>query len=355
MSGTPVITCTWLIMGHGKVIRYAHSPDSTVFNPLITQFTRNSKVDYLSIALPQDITESTPANGWDAINTVLLSTESIGDKNMTQIQDLCEYYENHAHKNNPLWTIYQGIQPWEKYFTGYINEDEKFAFEENVNMVVLDDESSSRQFVFNSTFDPLCNEHAFCRLMLINERKQDGDNTNEYYGDKTKCDNNSIFEDSYGFIIPTGTMSLTQVWQKCLDKTAEVCLKNYGPVTDRTGEIKYTTKVFIYDSTCNGWSQDIAPSEEKKMVNAFTNNSDESIVNNFFEEIKNQSRWMRYRNQNEEKEDEYNFNQALKFVLNWKPKGESEGGRKNHNGRKKTKSKAYKESKKNRTIKKNKQ
>jgi len=353
MSGTQtVITCTWLIMGHGKVIRYAHSPDSTVFNPLITQFTRNSKVNYLSIALPQDMTESTPANGWDAINTVLLSTESIGDKNMTQIQDLCEYYENHAHKNNPLWTIYQGIQPWEKYFTGYINEDEKTAFEENMNMVVLDEKSSSTQFKFNSAFDPLCSEHAFCRLMLMNEGKQDGNNSNEYFGDKTKCNNDSIFEDSYGFIIPTGSMSLTQVWQKCLDKTAEACLKNYGSVTNKAGEIRYTTRVFIYDSTCNGWSQDVSISDENEMVKAFKNNTDSRVANNFLEEITNQSRWMRIHN--EEKEDEYNFNQALKFVLNWKPTGEREveGGRKMGNGRKKTKSKAYKETKKNKTFKK---
>ena len=88
------------------------------------------------------------------------------------------------------------------------------------------------------------------------------------------------------------------------------------------------------------------------MVKAFKNNTDSRVANNFLEEITNQSRWMRLHN--EEKEDEYNFNQALKFVLNWKPTGESEveGGRKMGNGRKKTKSKAYKETKKNKTFKK---
>lgn len=372
-----VITFTWLIMGHGKVIRYAKTRDTMEFNPTSNEFMNFGNMRYLSMSLPQDEAKASPANGWQAINSVF---KSIHDSvnSMTQIEDLCEYYENYVHYNNPLWTIYNAIQPWEKYFTGYVDKKEEDAWKNNrarVEFNAGDTDygnvtigearrgSSFRAELFSAAIDPVCTSglpytgNAFCRLMFVNIHNfSENTYTNIYYGDKTRCTKNGeINGDNYGFKIPNGLMSLSEIRLICIEKSKLVKNElNYE---------NYTMKYFIYDSTCNSYDIEISPENERRMkarnlrMNMIeTENIKTGIKKggtnfdefDFFEKIKEQSYRMMHNLPN--KDDEDNFNNALDFVTNWSPEGR--GGAKIYNGRKKRNRKVYKKTNKNKKSKK---
>jgi hypothetical protein len=374
---TNVLTFTWLIMGHGKVIRYAKNPGTMEFNPNLVEFNTNPNIRYLSMSLPQDEAEAFPANGWQAINSVFKSIDK-SVNSMTQIEDLCEYYENYAHYNNPLWTIYNGNQPWEKYFTGYVDKEEEETWKRNINRVEFnagDNDfadlvtvgegrrgSTHRHGLFSAALDPVCTSarpysgNAFCRLMFINiYNRSQNYNQNIYYGDKTMCTKNSkLNEDDYGFKIPNGLMSLSEIREKCFRKSV-----------NEKNEMGYNNddcNVFIYDSTCNSYDVEISRENETRMIERNKRKKTEEInklrltggtnfENNeidFFQKIREQSE--RMANYAPNIDDKNNFINALEFVTTWSAR--RRGGEKINNGRKKTKRKDYKKTNKNNKSKK---
>jgi hypothetical protein len=398
-----VVTCTWLIMGHGKVFRYSNILPTTtapnkepVFDPLSNPFEKIDNVHYLSMVGPKMNSKSMAANGYQALELFFLKqTQKKPALSMKEIEDLCEKYENDSHINyDALWTIYRGIRPWEKYFSGYKDNAEKERWtkieddiegpgsnEPRVGLLgrVYDLLWSGVKYRCNAALDPNVkpgeyNGHAFCRLMMVNIDRGNRNIENYFFGNHTRCQwsttadslQNDITEDEYGFIIPNFFMPIREVWQICIEKTKALCvlLSDYFRLTPNN----YTSKVFVYDSTCNGWKREKTFEEEKKMIQYYGDKRSKAIydsnitggtlqyggdiISDLRKEMDEQSKEMLERTPVEKKEDENNFNEALKFALDWKPEVKSEVGGKNTHGRRKPKRKFYKKTKKNKKSKK---
>lgn len=415
MSGKANITAIWLIMGHGKVVRYANRGFRTTDVPFDIDYpiATSPNDHYLSMTSPSMDSKTMPLNGYKALELFFLDQVEKKTK-IKEIEDLFERYENEGHRRyNTHWTIYRGVQPWEKYFTGYKNEKEKTLWTNisadvkgpakiveppkypgflqtiyNIYKKIIPEKPVNTYYKFNASIDPLCRPgkysgHAFCRLMMINIVGNGSGITDEnvYCGNQTTCTidmippNNmsgTIDEDSSGFKIPNWTMSLSTVWKKCKQKTKEFLDLNYEG-------IQYNSRVFIYDSTCNGCKQQVPFNEDLEVIKYY-NQKRAEIYNNpqgrnlqgeetdtigggiqyggtvtetiarLEQEMDEQSNYMIQIDPNAVEEDKENFTDALENVIEYNPK--SEGGGKTSHSRKNTKRKFYKKTKKNRKSKK---
>jgi hypothetical protein len=417
MSGKANITAIWLIMGHGKVYRYANQylrTTSLLPFDIDHPVAQRPNDHYLSMTTPFMVAKAMPLNGYQAVELFFLDQVEKKTK-IKEIEDLFERYENEGHRRyNTHWTIYRGVQPWEKYFTGYKNQREKDSWTNKYSDVkgptkivasprypgflqtiyklytkIIPKKPINTYYKFNAALDPLCRPgrytgHAFCRLMMISiDGNGSGiDDGNIYCGNETKCTidmvmpNNTsgtIDEDDSGFKIPNWTMSLSTVWEKCKEKTERFLQFHYSGVP-------YNSRVFIYDSTCNGCKQQVPINEDQEVFDYYNQKREEtyqslaSLQDEEIEEIvpdgggiqhggtvaetiarlekemDEQSNYMSQIDPNAAEKDKENFIDALENVIEYNP--ESKGGGKTSHSRKNTKRKFYKKTKKNRKSKK---
>jgi hypothetical protein len=263
------ISFVWLIMGHGKVFRRhdKYDPDS------------KKTGHYLSMTDAKSDSKAFAANGFEALDILFQDlTQKNPAPEIEQIEDLCERYENRVHSGLCThWTIYRDFQPWEKYFSGYKDENEKKywssikfdingSFFQSINPSFMKRlkakineftriwktnklNTSSDIYNVNAAIDPEVDAgtymgNAYCRLMLINY-DINGNIKNEPTSNKPMKEGNFI----YGFKIPNLQMSLSEVWVKC-NEYSKLITDDYN---QNNRGANCTPHTFIYDSTCNGY------------------------------------------------------------------------------------------------------
>jgi hypothetical protein len=301
MSQKCVVTFTWMISGHGLVLRYA--TDTKVMKPGSNEEYRASviikkepevwdgitipkpiryiplfdvkhcwmtnpdvwnKIDYLSMAKQTDNAKAFSGTGWQAQEMIFKDIFANSTKSQEEIEKACQINATTCHyKYDTKWSIYENIMPWEKYFTGYKKPDASGNEKEMLTNAVEEIERDGKKYYFNMAIDPNVgtrpNGGAFCRLMLINIENETGEISNIYYGDKTKVTlESNEKEDAYGFNLGNNNKSLTNVADECYARTRHIIRTELGKSKD-----SYIMRMFIYDTTCNGYKRWITPDEEK--------------------------------------------------------------------------------------------
>jgi hypothetical protein len=299
MSQNCVVTFTWMISGHGIVFRYATDPKvmtegsneelraSMIIKeePEVWMGMNFSKpkryfpkfdvkhcwmgspvwntINYLSMAKETDIARALPGSAWQAQEMIFRDIFANSTKSQTEIEKDCQFNATACHHQyRTQWHIYENIKPWTKYFTGYNEPDASGNEKEQWTNAVQQIEKDDKTYNFNIAMDPNVGTRpiggAFCRLMLVNIKNETGEISNIYYGDKTKVTlESSKKPDVYGFNVGNYYKNLTHIGDSCYARTREIITSELNKPKD-----SYIMRMFIYDTTCNGYKRWIKPVEE---------------------------------------------------------------------------------------------
>jgi hypothetical protein len=305
MAQNCVVTCTWMIMGHGVVYRYA--TDQSLFPPGSDEERRATTIikkekdkpppfirfippfdetkvwecdttvwnntNYLSMATPWNNSKSMVENGWQAQELMFRDVFAGSSKSQPEIEKELQFIEDISHaiyNFNIKWSIYENIKPWEKGFAGYKIPDPSYNEKESWTKSVKKIEKNGKIYKFNAALDPNVGTRpiggAFCRLMMINvtnknlhESNTSNRNQNFYYGDKTTLIlNDNRDGDWYGINLGNHHKNLKMVSSECWKKTQYIIKNEFKDLANNC-----TLRMFIYDTTCNGNDRWVTPEQEK--------------------------------------------------------------------------------------------
>jgi hypothetical protein len=311
MSENCVVTFTWMISGHGKVLRYASNReivsrywveasqtiDDEKYARFIPDFDytipfertpNDHNTNYISLSEPRDYAISTESNGWQAQELMFRDVYGISTDSQFEIERKIQLFENSVHEHLHFsWSIFRNFLPWEKAYIGYVEQKEKFRLEEQFETL----EKKGKLYEFNRSWDPNVGIDpiggGFCRLMLINvtnETKEEleervennegykpqdlffekGSSRNYYYGDQAE-----LFDSLYGFNIPKYELFLKEIVGKCWDNSNKLFENHKKDLGDLGNNC--TLRICIYDTTCNSYRKWIAPSVQDKLKTEYTN------------------------------------------------------------------------------------
>jgi len=288
MSQNCVVTFTWMIMGHGLVLRYFTDKSILLTNPnstLATEFDERKKrarfipkfdinhpmevkkfwdnTHYISLSDPHWYAISDAGNSWQAHEMMFQEIYGISAYSQDKIEREIVIIETAIHRHLRFtWSIFENVIPWEKTMFGYHDEEDKNFLENKRGRIFRD----GRNYVFNNLWDPGVGVSpiggGFCRLMLINVTNGKDPSRNYYYGDKSNFEDTGS-DDIYGFEIPDYQIFLSEIGEKCWQNSQLVFENHKHQLGDLGNDC--SLRMCIYDGTCNSYAKWIKPNIQQEL------------------------------------------------------------------------------------------